>query len=339
MSKIVPSKTVYYRNNIMIIVTGGAGFIGSGLIAALNKRGIDNIIVVDELGSDQKFKNLIGLRFADYIDKDDFLELVIDSDVYTDVETVFHMGACSSTTETDADYLIRNNYEYTKLLAEWCIEHDIRFIYASSAATYGDGSKGFTDDDEKLNDLVPLNMYGYSKHLFDQWARRHDLLDKIVGLKYFNVFGPNEYHKADMRSFILKSFEQIRDTGKVKLFKSGDPDYADGEYMRDFVYVKDAVDMTLFFMDNPKVAGLYNIGTGRARTWNDMVKAVFAAMAKKPQIEFIEMPENLKKQYQYFTQADIAKLKTAGCKTETTTLEAAVRDYVSNYLIKRSLFG
>ncbi len=323
----------------MIIVTGGAGFIGSSIVAVLNQRGIDNIIIVDELGTDKKFKNLINLQFTDYLNKDDFIELVIDSDVYTDVETIFHMGACSSTTETDADYLIKNNYEYTKLLAEWSIEHNIRFIYASSAATYGDGEQGFVDDEEELNTLHPLNMYGYSKQLFDLWAKRNSLLDKIVGLKYFNVFGPNEYHKADMRSFILKSFEHIRNTGKVSLFKSGDPNYADGEYMRDFVYVKDAVDMTLFFMDNPDISGIYNIGTGNARTWNDMVKAVFAALDKKEDIDYIDMPDNLKKQYQYYTQADMTKLKTAGYKTETTPLEDAVKDYVCNYLIKGAYLG
>ncbi|MFA5783347.1 MAG: ADP-glyceromanno-heptose 6-epimerase [Phycisphaerae bacterium] len=317
----------------MIIVTGGAGFIGSAIVAALNKRGIDNIVVVDDLGSDLRWKNLVNLSFADYINKDDFLELVLEDDFHQDIKTIFHMGACSSTTETNASYLIQNNFQYTKLLASWAFEHDIRFIYASSAATYGDGSKGFSDDEEKLGELAPLNMYGYSKHLFDLWARRHGLLEQIVGLKYFNVFGPNEYHKADMRSFVLKSYEQIRSEGKVKLFKSYNPDYPDGQYKRDFLYVKDAVEMTLFFMDNPDVNGIFNIGTGNARTWNDMVKAVFAAMDKKPDIEFVDMPENLQKQYQYFTQADMTKLSKAGCKLSITPLELAVTDYVKNYLI------
>jgi ADP-L-glycero-D-manno-heptose 6-epimerase len=317
----------------MIIVTGGAGFIGSAIVAALNKRGIDNIVVVDDLGSDMRWKNLVNLSFADYINKDDFLELVLEDDFHQDIKTIFHMGACSSTTETNASYLIQNNFQYTKLLASWAFEHDIRFIYASSAATYGDGSKGFSDDEEKLGELAPLNMYGYSKQLFDLWARRHGLLEQIVGLKYFNVFGPNEYHKADMRSFVLKAYEQIRSEGKVKLFKSYNPDYPDGQYKRDFLYVKDAVDMTLFFMDNPQVNGIFNIGTGNARTWNDMVKAVFAAMDKKPDIEFVDMPENLQKQYQYFTQADMTKLSTAGCKLPITPLELAVTDYVKNYLI------
>jgi ADP-L-glycero-D-manno-heptose 6-epimerase len=320
----------------MIIVTGGAGFIGSAIIAALNARGLDDILVVDELGSDEKWKNLRNLAFADYVEKDDFLQMVIDDNIDSPVEALFHMGACSSTTETNASYLLRNNYEYSKILAQWATDADIRFIYASSAATYGDGEKGFAEDEDKIQELQPMNMYGYSKQLFDLWARRTGLLKQIVGLKYFNVFGPNEYHKADMRSYPLKSFEQIKAKDRVVLFKSYNPDYADGEYVRDFIYIKDAVDMTLFFFDNPKLAGLYNIGTGKARTWNDLVKAVFAAMDKKPSIEYIEMPDQLRSQYQYFTQAGITKLRNAGCDKKTTPLEHAIKDYVQNYLSKKA---
>jgi ADP-L-glycero-D-manno-heptose 6-epimerase len=318
----------------MIVVTGGAGFIGSALITALNKRAVTDILVVDELGSDEKWKNLRTLSFADYIEKDDFLELVIEDKLTACIEAIFHLGACTSTTETNASYLIKNNYEYSKLLAQWATKANIRFIYASSAATYGDGSAGFSDDEDKIDKLSPLNIYGYSKHIFDLWARRTGLLKKIVGLKYFNVFGPNEYHKADMRSFVLKAFEQIQSTGKVRLFKSYKPEYADGEQLRDFIYVKDAVDMTLFFLDNPKKAGLFNIGTGKARTWNDLVKAVFAAIGKEPKIEYIEMPEAIRNQYQYFTQAEMAKLRKAGYNKQTTPLEDAVQDYVQNYLQK-----
>jgi len=316
----------------MLIVTGGAGFIGSAIIAALNKRGITDILVVDQLGCDQRWKNLRNLSFADYVEKDDFLEMVIENKLCPPIQAVFHLGACTSTTETNASYLIKNNYEYTKLLAQWATGAGIRFIYASSAATYGDGSAGFSDDEKTIENLQPLNMYGYSKHLFDLWAKRASLLKKIVGLKYFNVFGPNEYHKADMRSFVLKSFEQINAAGKVRLFKSHRPDYKDGEQLRDFLYVKDAVDITLFFYDNPHIGGLFNIGTGQARSWNDLVKAVFAAMGKKPNIEYIDMPESIRNQYQYFTQADIAKLRSAGCKKQITILEDAVKDYVQNYL-------
>ena len=318
----------------MIIVTGGAGFIGSALIAALNKRQITDILVVDELGTDQKWKNLRNLSFADYVEKDDFLEMVIEDKLDSSVESVFHLGACSDTTETNASFLIKNNYEYSKLLAQWATDAGVRFIYASSAATYGDGSASFSDDQEKMENLKPLNMYGYSKHLFDLWARRAGLLKKLVGLKYFNVYGPNEYHKADMRSFVIKAFEQLSATGKVRLFKSYKPEYADGEQLRDFIYVKDAVDMTLFFYDEPQTNGLFNIGTGKARTWNDLVKAVFAAMGKKPNIEYIEMPESIRNQYQYYTCADITNLRKAGYNKETTPLEDAIKDYVQNYLQK-----
>lgn len=316
----------------MIIVTGAAGFIGSAIVAQLNARGIDDILIVDQLGTDGRWKNLRNLRFADYIEKDDFLNLIHTARPPKAITAVLHMGACSSTTETDASYLAKNNFQYTKHLAQWAISENARFIYASSAATYGDGSKGFSDDEGEIDQLMPLNMYGYSKQMFDLWARKAGLLDKLVGLKYFNVFGPNEYHKADMRSFILKSFEQINATGKVKLFKSANPDYGDGEYVRDFIYVKDAVDMTLFFMDNPDIGGIFNIGTGKARSWNDLVKGVFTAMDKKAAIEYVTMPDSIKNQYQYYTQADITKLRDAGFKKPTTTLEEAIKDYVQNYL-------
>lgn len=318
----------------MIIVTGGAGFIGSAIVAALNARGLEDILIVDELGCDEKWKNLRALGYLDYLEKQDFLDMILSGNVPGETKTIFHMGACSSTTETDATYLVKNNFEYTQHLAGWACENDVRFIYASSAATYGDGERGFVDDQGQIEQLSPMNMYGYSKQMFDLWAKRKGMLDRIVGLKYFNVFGPNEYHKADMRSFVLKAFEQIRDTGNVKLFKSHDPKYGDGEYVRDFVYVRDAVDMTLFFMDNIKLGGLYNIGTGVARNWNDLVAAVFEAMGKPAKIEYVEMPESIRGQYQYYTQADIVKLRKAGYDKETTSLEDAVKDYVQNYLVR-----
>ena len=246
------------------------------------------------------------------------------------------MGACSSTTVTDTSYLAKNNFEYSKHLALWAIDADIRFIYASSAATYGNGSLGFKDNEKKLHQLKPLNPYGQSKQDFDIWASDNHYLEKIVGLKYFNVFGPNEYHKADMRSFVLKAFEQITACRKVKLFKSLNPEYADGEYVRDFIYIKDAVDMTLFFLDNPKVGGLYNIGTGNARTWNDLVNAVFDATNIIPNIEYIDMPDSIKDQYQYFTQADITKIKNAGYTKKIMSLEDAIKDYIKNYLKTKS---
>jgi ADP-L-glycero-D-manno-heptose 6-epimerase len=323
----------------MIVVTGGAGFIGSALAAELNKRGVTDIIIVDQLGSDQRWKNLGKLAFADYVESDDFLEQIIADDLPYAVDAIFHLGACSSTTETDARYLIKNNYEYTKELASWATDADVRFIYASSAATYGDGSAGFSDNENELNNLLPLNMYGYSKHLFDLWAKNNGLLEQIVGLKYFNVYGPNEYHKADMRSFVLKAFEQIQAGGKVRLFKSYNPKYADGRQLRDFIYVKDAVDMTLFFFENRSLSGLYNVGTGLPQSWNDLAKAVFEAMGRQPKIEYIDMPEAIRDKYQYFTQADISKLRAAGYKKQPTPLGAAVKDYVQNYLTTGDYLG
>ncbi len=318
----------------MIIVTGGAGFIGSALIAALNKRHISDILVVDELGTDQKWKNLRNLSFSDYVEKEDLLDLITNDKLNSSLEAIFHLGACSDTTEQNASYLIKNNYEYSKILAQRAKTDNIRFIYASSAATYGEAEAGFSDNQDNMQSLQPLNMYGYSKHLFDLWAHRASLLKKIAGLKYFNVFGPNEYHKADMRSFVLKAFEQISTTGRVRLFKSYKSEYADGEQLRDFIYVKDAVEMTLFFYDNPQTGGLFNIGTGKARSWNDLVNAVFAAMDKKPNIEYIEIPESMRDQYQYFTEADMTSLRKAGYDKDPTSLEDAVKDYVKNYLQK-----
>jgi ADP-L-glycero-D-manno-heptose 6-epimerase len=247
-----------------IIVTGGAGFIGSAIVWRLNELGYDDILIVDRADKTDKWKNLAPLKFADYIDADDFID---DLDDFKDARTIFHLGACSSTTETDADYMLRNNYQYTQDLARWSVKQEIRFIYASSAATYGDGSAGMSDGPDDLAKLRPLNIYGYSKHLFDQYAAKNKMFDHIVGLKYFNVFGPNENHKGDMRSLVNKAFDQINQTGKLQLFKSANPAYADGEFGRDFVYVKDAVEMTLHFMQS-KIGGLFNVGSGQMNTWN-----------------------------------------------------------------------
>jgi ADP-L-glycero-D-manno-heptose 6-epimerase len=323
----------------MILVTGGAGFIGSAIVAELNARGITDILIVDILGKDDRWKNLRGLQYGDYMEAEDFSEMVADSDLELDLEAVIHMGACSDTTERDCSYLVRNNYEFSKLLAGWAMEMEARFIYASSAATYGGGEQGFADDEAVIETLRPLNMYGYSKQMFDLWCRQQGLLKQFVGLKFFNVFGPNEYHKADMRSFILKAYEQINAAGGVKLFKSHRPDFADGGQLRDFIYVKDAVDMTLFFLEQPELAGIYNIGTGQARSWNDLARATFAAMGRQENIEYIPMPEHLQGKYQYFTQADISKIREAGYLKPTTTLEDAITDYVQNYLMKDAYLG
>lgn len=318
----------------MIIVTGGAGFIGSAFVWKLNQEDIDNIIIVDQLGTDDKWKNLVNLRFVNYVHKDDFLEMIDTDSLPFEVDAIIHMGACSSTTERDADYLWHNNYVYTNLLAQWAIEHNVRFIYASSAATYGDGTKGFSDNHKTISELKPINMYGYSKQIFDLWVLRQKLESKVAGIKFFNVFGPNEYHKGDMSSVIFKAFHQIRETGKVKLFKSYKKDYKDGGQMRDFVYVKDCVNVMWWLFNNPKANGIFNLGTGKARTWNDLIKAVFTAMKKKTNIEYIAMPEALRNQYQYFTEAEMSKLKKAGCPVKFSSLEDSVRDYVTKYLQK-----
>jgi ADP-L-glycero-D-manno-heptose 6-epimerase len=323
----------------MIVVTGGAGFIGSAIVWKLNQLNENKIIIVDELGTDDKWKNLVSLKFEDFVHKDDFISMIIERDISFEIDSIIHMGANSSTTEKDADHLFSNNYLYTQVLAKYCIEKNIRFIYASSAATYGDGSLGFDDDENKLKTLRPLNMYGYSKQLFDLWAKKNKVFDKIVGLKYFNVYGPNEYHKGDMRSVVHKAFEQIRDTGKVKLFKSMNPKFKDGEQLRDFIYVKDAVNMTLFFLDKPNTNGLFNLGTGKSRTWNDLVTAIFKSLNKSVNIEYIELPEHLREKYQYFTEANMNKIKKAGYNLPITSLEDGVADYVKSYLLGSQFLG
>jgi ADP-L-glycero-D-manno-heptose 6-epimerase len=323
----------------MIVVTGGAGFIGSAIVWKLNQLGENKIIIVDELGTDDKWKNLVPLKFEDFEHKDDFISMIIERNTPLDISAIIHMGANSSTTEKDADHLFSNNYLYTKELVNYSLEKNIRFIYASSAATYGDGAFGFDDDENKLETLRPFNMYGYSKQLFDLWAKRSGVFDKIVGLKYFNVYGPNEYHKGDMRSVVHKAFEQIRDTGKVRLFKSLNPKYKDGEQLRDFIYIKDAIDMTLFFLDNPKINGLYNLGTGKARTWNDLVTAIFKSLNKPVNIEYIDLPKHLREKYQYFTEANMSKIKKAGFNSPITSLEDGVTDYVKSYLLGKQFLG
>lgn len=324
-----------------ILVTGGAGFIGSALVWALNQRGLTDIVITDLLGSDEKWKNLVPLKFADYIEAGDFrARLAANEKAFGRFTAVFHLGANSATTEKNASHLIDNNFNYTKELAAWALAHDMRFIYASSAATYGDGARGMDDKSEDLAALRPLNMYGYSKHLFDLHAQRQGWLKRIVGVKYFNVFGPNEDHKGDMRSLVNKAFGQITNTGQLKLFKSHRPDFKDGEQQRDFLYVKDAVEMTLHFAEkNPTSAGLYNLGSGAAHTWLALADAIFSAMGRPPRIEFIDMPEELRGKYQYFTQADTAKLRASGYTRAMTPLAEAVRDYVQNYLIPARKLG
>lgn len=316
-----------------VLVTGGAGFIGSGLIHALNSSGLDRIVVADFLESSRKWENLRDLRFEDYLEADRLLDR-LQSGSLGEFDLVLHMGACSSTTERNAAYLIQNNYEFTKTLAEWSARTQTRFVYASSAATYGDGSAGMSDasDPQYLAQLRPLNMYGYSKHLFDMYARRTGLLKQIVGVKYFNVFGPRENHKGDMRSLVNKAYSQVLDSGVIRLFRSYRPDYADGEQRRDFIYVKDAAAMTLHLASQVSATGLFNVGSGRAETWLALAHAVFDAMGVPPKIEFIDMPDELRDKYQYYTVADISRIRATGYEKSVTPLVDAVRDYVTGYL-------
>lgn len=327
----------------MIIVTGGAGLIGSAVVHGLNRRGHDTIMVVDHLGLTEKWRNLAPLRFRDYLEKDAFETLLdsgeLPSRLGSPLDAVIHLGACSSTTERDATYLIRNNFEYSRKLALFAREQGARFIYASSAATYGNGELGFSDDEALLPSLRPMNMYGYSKQLFDLWAMREGMLNSIVGLKYYNVFGPNEQHKGEMRSLVQKAFEQISDTGTLKLFKSHRPDYADGEQVRDFVYVKDAAAMTLHFLDNREAGGIFNVGGGSTASWNRLAAAVFSAMDRPCAIQYIDMPESIRDTYQYRTCAETEKIRGADYTAQPWSLEAAVSDYIRNYLIPNRHLG
>lgn len=317
----------------LIVITGGAGFIGSGVVRYLNDSGMKNLIIVDELRHSEKWKNLVGKQFADVIPKSQLFTWLMGKESL--IEAFIHLGACSDTMETDAGYLLENNYRYSVRLAEYALKNNQRFIYASSAATYGDGSKGFIDDQNHLFELQPLNMYGFSKQMFDQWAFNEGVLDQLVGLKYFNVFGPNEAHKGRMASAVTRMVPQIIKGEKVKLFKSTEPSrFADGEQKRDFIYVKDAVRMTCTFLTND-AGGIYNVGSGKASTWNELAHAVYKALDRPPQIEYIDMPAELVTKYQNYSRADMTKtnqvLKEA---TQCMSLEDSVLDYVRHYLVQ-----
>ncbi|MFO0416383.1 MAG: ADP-glyceromanno-heptose 6-epimerase [Pseudomonadota bacterium] len=321
----------------MIIVTGGAGFIGSALIAKLNAAGISDIIVVDSEKLAHREQILSGKRFSEFIDKEVFIDRLRKDQLPTTINAIFHLGACSSTTERNVEFLRVNNIEYSQSIIEYCARKGIRCIYASSAATYGDGEHGYSDDESLLERYKPLNAYGDSKQLCDLWAKREGYLDRVVGLKFFNVYGPNEYYKGDMASIAWKAFNTIKATGSFSLFKSHRPDYLDGEQKRDFVYVKDCCDVMLWLMNNRTVNGIFNVGSGKARSWNDLLRSIFSAMNIPPKIVYIDMPESLRNQYQYFTEAPMQKLIKAGYTAPLHSLEDGVRDYIQKHLMQADM--
>lgn len=308
------------------LVTGGAGFIGSCLLYKLNSMGIKDIIVTDAAKRPEGCKNLSGKEFEDYMDRDKLIDSL--DKLKNSVDTLIHFGACTSTTERDIPYLTKNNFLYSKRLAEWSLKNKKRFLYASSAATYGAGEKGYSDRDEVTPTLKPLNPYGDSKQQFDAWVLENKLQNEITGFKFFNVYGPNEYHKGDMRSMVNKGYHQIKETHKMRLFRSHKPKYKDGEQRRDFIYVKDANEIVSFFIEHPDKKGIFNVGTGNARTWNELANALFSALDMEADIEYFDMPEEVRDQYQYFTEADLTKLRAAGCNYKFTDIKDAVKDYV-----------
>ncbi len=322
----------------LIVITGAAGFIGSGVVRHLNNKGIKNLLLVDDIKDSEKWKNLVGKEFVDLISRYKIFDFLQGRE--KEIQAFIHLGACSNTLEKDGDYLLDNNYRFSVRLAEYALKNNQRFIYASSAATYGDGSLGFTDEHSLLYKLFPLNLYGYSKHLFDLWLQRENLLGRTVGLKYFNVFGPNEYHKKEMSSMIYKMAGKVQKEGIIHLFKSTEPDkYADGEQVRDFIYVKDAARMTADFLEdeNKEKNGIFNIGRGQVVTWNALANALFKALKRKPNIQYIEMSPDLAKQYQNYTCADMKKYFQFHQKTHKFMgIEEAVDDYVNQYLLRNA---
>ena len=323
----------------MLVITGGAGFIGSVLLWKLNELGEKDILVVDqEAQNSPKWDNIRKHSFSGYLESDEFIRHLEKKEFDGKIRAIFHMGACSSTTEMNVDYLRENNSLYSERIANWCISNKVYLAYASSAATYGGGELSFSDNDKKTPSLKPLNPYGQSKLDFDLWVLKNGYEKILTGFRFFNVYGPNEYHKGGMRSMAQKGFEQIQSTGKIRLFKSYRKDYADGGQLRDFVYVKDVADAMVWFWKNPEKKGIFNLGSGKAQSWNEMADALFKACRKKKNVEYIEMPENLKNQYQYFTEADLSKLRKTGCPAVFLNLEHGVADYAHNYLAKKDVY-
>lgn len=320
----------------MIVITGAGGFIASAIAWGLNEVGEKNLILVDKLHSENKWKNIQKRDYIDWVDRTELFEWLEENG--DEVKAVIHMGACSATTEKDVDFLMKNNYEYSKKLWEFCTKKDINFIYASSAATYGVGEFGY-DDEESIDGLMPLNPYGYSKQIFDKWVlKQKETPKQWAGLKFFNVYGPNEYHKKRMASVVYHTFNQVKETGEMKLFKSHKDGYENGYQLRDFIYVKDIIKVVSFFLDSEGKSGIYNLGTGQARAFYDLAKETMMAMGKEPKIDFIDMPVDIRDKYQYFTEAKMDKLKKVGYSQKFYSLEEGVSDYVKNYLLKEDKY-
>jgi ADP-L-glycero-D-manno-heptose 6-epimerase len=316
------------------LITGAAGMIGSGVVRHLNDQGERVLFLVDDLKCGEKWKNLVGKQFVDLISRHRVMEWLQGRE--SEIEGILHLGACSDTTERDGDYLLENNFRFSIRLAEWALSRSKRFVYASSAATYGDGALGFRDDEAMLVQYRPLNLYGFSKHLVDLWMARQGVFDRVVGLKYFNIFGPNEDHKGKMASMIWKMARKVAREGGISLYKSNDPArFADGEQQRDFLYVKDAVRMTCRFLQPSlrHIGGLYNIGSGVATSWNRLAQALFAAMGRSPEIRYIDLPEELSLQYQNYTCADMRKFHRLFPEETCLSIEAAVSEYWQSYLL------
>ncbi|NBO24297.1 MAG: ADP-glyceromanno-heptose 6-epimerase [Chlamydiae bacterium] len=333
------TKKIY--DDQLIIITGALGFIGSGVVKYLNEKGYKNLVLVDDVKATEKWKNVVGKNFFEIVSRYELFHFLEGRE--KEIEAIIHLGACSDTAETDGDYLMENNYRYTISLAEYALNHQIRFVYASSAATYGNGELGYLDRHDLLKDLKPMNCYAFSKHAFDLWAHNQNVLNHLVGLKYFNVFGPNEAHKGKMASMVYHLYHQILSTHKAHLFASNDPiNFKDGEQVRDFIYVKDVARLTCSFLEN-SLNGIYNLGSGQPRTWNEIAKTVFKAMGKPLKIEYISMPEHLAKSYQNYTAADMSKLSKDLIESKephfyVTPTEDAIKDYIQNYLMAGRLW-
>ena len=323
----------------MILITGGAGFIGSNLHASLIYRDLETVIV-DRLGSGEKWRNISKHPPARLIHPEDFEDFL---NKRPDITTIFHLGARSETISTDADLVWKTNVELSLKLYNWCIKNKVRFIYASSASTYGDGSQGFNDDDSILRNLQPLNLYGWSKHAFDleisKKLNTSNIPPQCIGLKFFNVYGPNEYHKGKMISVVKVKYDEVLRGDRPKLFRSKHPNILDGEQKRDFIWISDVVDVMLWLLDNPRINGIYNVGTGIARSYRDLVSAVCSSVGIKDEVDFIDIPENLSKQYQYFTEANMSKLRSVGYNKEFTSLEDGINTYIKDYLITGNLYS